>query len=65
MDGYDVARALRADQGLRNVRLVALTGYALAEDVRRAEAAGFDCHIAKPPSLERLDEVLNDAGPRD
>lgn len=59
IDGYEVARTIRADQRLRNVHLVALTGYALAEDVRRAATAGFDCHIAKPPSLERLDEVLN------
>ncbi len=61
MDGYEVARAIRADQALRGVRLVALTGYALAEDVRRAEAAGFEWHIPKPPSLERLDEVLSAA----
>ena len=37
---------------------MALTGYALPEDVARAEEAGFDAHLAKPPSLEALEKVL-------
>jgi CheY-like chemotaxis protein len=40
------------------VFLVALSGYALPEDVARAQAAGFDRHLAKPPSLEKLEEIL-------
>ncbi|MCA9636678.1 MAG: hypothetical protein KC420_11680, partial [Myxococcales bacterium] len=39
-------------------RLIALTGYALAEDVERALAAGFDAHLSKPVSLQRLREAL-------
>ena len=39
--------------------LVALTGYALPEDLARATDAGFDQHLAKPPSIEALAEVLN------
>jgi len=58
MDGYAVARAVRADADLRGVGLVALTGYALPEDIARARAAGFDEHVAKPPSVARLDEIL-------
>jgi PAS domain S-box-containing protein len=57
-DGYAVARALRADPALGGVLIVALTGYALAEDVARAGEAGFDAHLAKPPTAERLREVL-------
>ena len=38
--------------------LVALSGYALPEDMERASAAGFDRHLAKPPSLEKLEEIL-------
>jgi two-component system CheB/CheR fusion protein len=53
MSGYDVARALRADEALRDVPLVALTGYASPADVQRAADAGFDRHLAKPiPPLE-------------
>ncbi len=58
MNGYDVARAFRLEPALRSVYLVALTGYALPEDLAKALAAGFDRHIAKPPSLEELDELL-------
>ena len=58
MDGFEVARAFRADDVLRGMRLVALSGYALPEDVQRAREAGFDQHVAKPPSLESLEEAL-------
>ena len=58
MDGYEVARRLRADKTLASTYLVALTGYALPEDLARAKEAGFDEHIAKPASLERIEEVL-------
>jgi len=43
---------------LASTYLVALTGYALPEDLARAKEAGFDEHIAKPASLERIEEVL-------
>jgi CheY-like chemotaxis protein len=56
MDGYEVARALRAEHG-PSIRLVAVSGYAQPEDVRRATESGFDTHLAKPPDpldIERL-----------
>jgi CheY-like chemotaxis protein len=59
MDGYAVARAMRADPNLRGVTLVALTGYAAPEDVARAKEAGFGAHLAKPPSFERLVQILS------
>jgi signal transduction histidine kinase len=58
MSGYDVARTVRAEASTSGVLLVALTGYAQPEDRRRAAEAGFDAHLAKPPSLERLAELL-------
>jgi len=60
MDGYDVARTLRSDPRTRDAFLVALSGYALPEDLQRAAAAGFDRHVAKPPHPERLQDVLAD-----
>ena len=57
VDGYDVARALRADEALRSTYLVALTGYAQTEDLERARAAGFDQHLAKPARLEKIRQV--------
>ncbi|HSD21463.1 MAG TPA: ATP-binding protein [Anaeromyxobacter sp.] len=58
MDGYAVARAMRADAELGRLTLIALTGYAQPEDVAEARAAGFDVHLAKPPSIEMLEQVL-------
>ena len=58
MDGFDVARAFRADDALKGAYLVALSGYALPEDVQRASQAGFDQHLAKPPDLDTLERTL-------
>jgi CheY-like chemotaxis protein len=57
MSGYEVARTARA-RGYGAVRLVALTGYAQPEDVRRAKDAGFDAHLAKPPDPDELARAL-------
>jgi CheY-like chemotaxis protein len=54
VDGYEIARTLRADEGLRFTRLIALTGYAQPEDRQRAKEAGFDAHIGKPPAVDAL-----------
>ncbi|MBI5508655.1 MAG: PAS domain S-box protein [Deltaproteobacteria bacterium] len=58
MDGYEVARAFRADEALKRTFLVALTGHALPEDLQRAAEAGFERHVAKPPALEKLEQLL-------
>jgi CheY-like chemotaxis protein len=61
MDGYAVAQAFRADDGLRATYLIALSGYARLEDRRRALAAGFNDHVAKPPTLATLDRLVAEA----
>jgi signal transduction histidine kinase/CheY-like chemotaxis protein len=58
MDGFEVARAFRADAVLKGAYLVALSGYALPEDVQHALESGFDQHLAKPLSLESLEQTL-------
>ncbi len=58
VDGYQVARRLRSDEALKGSLLVALSGYALQDDIESAKSAGFDRHMAKPPRLERIEEVL-------
>ncbi len=60
MDGYEVARAIRADPAQRSTRLVALTGYASPQDRQRAREAGFDCHLGKPPDLDALLQMLHE-----
>jgi two-component system CheB/CheR fusion protein len=59
MDGYKVARAFRATPALHDIYLVALTGYALPEDLQQAQQAGFQRHLAKPPSLDTLESLLD------
>jgi CheY-like chemotaxis protein/anti-sigma regulatory factor (Ser/Thr protein kinase) len=58
MDGYEVARALRADAQVRHVHLIALTGWGAEDDRRRAMAAGFDHHLTKPVDLSVLEDLL-------
>jgi PAS domain S-box-containing protein len=64
MDGFEVARAFRADERLKGAFLVALSGYALPEDLQRAAEAGFQHHLAKPPSMEMLAHLLGNLPPQ-
>jgi signal transduction histidine kinase/ActR/RegA family two-component response regulator len=59
LDGYEVARRLR--QAPARMRLVALTGYGRDDDVRRASEAGFDEHLLKPASADRLRAAIEGA----
>ena len=61
MDGYEVARRLRAMAGPR-AYLVALTGYSDPDDRRRAEEAGFDAHVVKPVDPDELTRLLTRLG---
>lgn len=48
MDGYEVARRIRALPSGKEVLLIALTGWGQESDKARARAAGFDEHLTKP-----------------
>ncbi len=58
IDGYDVARRVRANLTDRPVRLVALTGYGRTVDREAVFEAGFDEHLVKPVDPEELARVL-------
>ena len=58
MDGYELARRIRAGQGGRDVLLVAVTGYGQPHDQQKAMAAGFDAHLTKPFAFEHLTELI-------
>jgi PAS domain S-box-containing protein len=62
MDGYEVARRVRAIPELSGVVLVALTGFGLDEDRRRARDAGFDHHLTKPVAPAVLRSVIAQLG---
>jgi two-component system CheB/CheR fusion protein len=53
-DGY----RLRADPSTARLPVIALTGFGRAADVKRAIAAGFDAHLKKPLTLDRLLSTL-------
>ncbi|MCC2971924.1 PAS domain S-box protein [Massilia sp. IC2-476] len=58
MDGFEVARRLRADPANAALVLVALTGWGQAEDRRRTQASGFDHHLTKPVDVDLLLDIL-------
>jgi PAS domain S-box-containing protein len=61
-DGYDLVRQLRAldaDNELRTVPAIALTAYARQDDRRRALAAGFQLHVAKPVDPRELVHAIS------
>lgn len=58
MDGYEVARRLRAEPALEGVLLIAMTGYGREEDVRQAMESGFNHHLVKPIDFAALEALL-------
>jgi PAS domain S-box-containing protein len=58
VDGYELARMLKAHPQLASIRLVAHTGYGSPEDRRKALEAGFDAHLVKPAELADLEKAL-------
>lgn len=58
MDGYQVARELRRQEGGEEMLLVAVTGYGHESDRQRSRDAGFDHHLLKPVGIEALEELL-------
>ena len=63
MDGYEVARRIRAEPWGKKLVLVALTGWGQEEDRRKSQKAGFDSHIVKPVDPDALTGVLTQLSP--
>jgi CheY-like chemotaxis protein len=58
MDGFEVARRLRAREDLHTLTLIALTGWGQEDDRRRTREAGFDHHLVKPADITALQSLL-------
>jgi CheY-like chemotaxis protein len=58
LDGYEVARRMRASRFSKDTRLIAITGWGQEHDRERAFSAGFDYHLTKPVDPRRLSELL-------
>jgi PAS domain S-box-containing protein len=64
MDGYEVLRRLRADEGTRGIPVIAVSANAMPADIERGLAAGFDDYLTKPIDqrvlMAKLQGVLQD-----
>lgn len=61
LDGYGVARAVRANPRLRDMHLVAFSGFGSPRVKEGVIACGFDQHVTKPISLEQLAAIVDGA----
>lgn len=59
MDGFEVARQLRADPVLRDALIIAVTGSAQEEARQRVREAGFDHHLVKPADPAFIESLLS------
>lgn len=60
MDGYEMARALRALPEYTAVPMIAVTGFAMYDDRDRALEAGFNTHLSKPINPSELMQTITD-----
>ena len=61
ISGYEVAERVGCDQDLKNIYMIALSGYAQQQDIEKSSQAGFRCHIAKPVQFDMLKRSLAEA----
>jgi CheY-like chemotaxis protein len=61
LSGYELARQLRAQRGGADRVLVAVTGWGQPDDRRRTAEAGFDHHLVKPPDLDIVRTLCDEA----
>ena len=58
LNGFEVAKQLRQQPTLKNVVLVAMTGYGQESDRKRSKEAGFDHHLVKPGDFGKVLQIL-------
>jgi len=63
MDGFELARRIREQQGGKPLRLIAVTGYGQEHDRERTRSTGFDRHLTKPVDLDDLVAAIEAAWP--
>ncbi len=64
LDGFELARRLRATDAGRRMLLVAVTGYGQPGDHKLSREAGFDAHLVKPVSRRSLAQTINGGSSR-
>jgi CheY-like chemotaxis protein/two-component sensor histidine kinase len=64
MDGYEVARRLRMEEGFHDATIIAITGYGQEDGYNHSRAEGFNHHLIKPVQIESLIALLSEPGPK-
>jgi CheY-like chemotaxis protein len=64
LDGWELARQLRATNAGRRTMLIAVSGYGQAADQELSRMAGFDAHLVKPVDLDALTDIIQKGSPR-
>ena len=59
LNGYELAKQVRAQEQFKTTLMIAITGYGQPEDVDQALAAGFDHHMLKPIDWDKLRRLLD------
>lgn len=59
-DGYEVGKAVRNNESLKNTFLIALSGYGQKEDIQKSIESGFDAHLVKPADFDKLFELIEE-----
>ncbi len=58
MDGFEVARRLRTEEGFQDATIIAITGYGQEDGGRYSREEGFNHHLIKPVQIESLVALL-------
>ena len=58
LNGFEVAKRLRQQPTLKNIVLIAMTGYGQESDRKRSQEAGFDHHLVKPGDFGKVLQIL-------
>lgn len=59
MDGFEATRIIKSDQELKNIPVIAMTGFAMDGDKETAREIGFDAYIVKPFKVAALLEMID------
>ncbi len=59
MNGFEAIKILKSDPVTKDMKVIAVTSFAMAEDREKVLAAGFDDYISKPVNTRYLPEIVN------
>jgi len=59
MDGFETCRLLRSEPDLKEIQIVAATGYGDDDTIEECRRAGFDQHLLKPIEIKRIQQLIN------